>query len=177
MTVDHSDHYQSFWWQWSSGSFVLMTRTMAVTDSRPCWSSESFLMTVLMRQLCPNDKDHGNGWQPTMVITRKLSQGDDNENGWQKDTQWSSESFLKAGTMRMADSRPQWSSESFLKPGSMSVADSQPQWSSGIFFSSRGRWLWLTFEQTVIIRQKIFKSRTMALANSWTHRADSRSQW
>jgi hypothetical protein len=94
-----------------------------------------------------------------------------------------------ARTMTIAENRPQLSSVSFSsKRGSYYRMTVDHMWSSGRFFSRRGLWLWLTVDYsdhqadssqgedddygwqstTVIIRQLLFKSRTMALADSWT---------
>ncbi len=80
---------QDFWWlQWSSGSFILMTRTMAMADSRPRWSSGRLSSS---RQL----------WLGLTSDHKAASlQVDDYGTGWQLNTQWSSrQKIFKSRTM------------------------------------------------------------------------------
>ncbi len=74
--------------------------------------------------------------------------------------QWSSESFLKAGTMAMADSRPRWSSASFLKARTMRMSDSRPQWSSCSFLL-RARTTTMADSQLRWSSESFLKARTM----------------
>jgi hypothetical protein len=114
-------------------------------------------MTVIIRQLYSNDKDHDNGWQSITVIIRQI--------------------LFKSRTMTMADiwTHSDHQAEDLQVENYGCGWQLNMQWWTCSFSSSRGRWLWLTFEHTVIIRQKIFKSRIMNMltVEHSDHQADS----
>ncbi len=155
-----------------------MTRTMEWDDSRPRWSSEIFLMTVIMRQLCSNDKDHWNSWQ--------LANGD-YKKAFSKRGLWEwltvDHSDHQAASLQIEDDDYIWLT--------IEHSDHHAALSSG-----RGLWLWLTVNhgdhqksflkaRTMIIRQlysndkdygngwqsttseSVIKARTMRMADSW----------